>query len=200
MNRLRKAAKETARGLGINYPTAITAIMGIGLFWTISSHFSAPVTDSVTGFALWLIETLAWFASLVIVFVPLFGWNFIKLIRLERIMRETAEIIGASTDLADEQMKSFIRHALKNPTYGVARCYAFGSVVRSYATRDVDIIIQFNTSDPRLIRIYRDRLRNVEDQFKEFYGLGLHLQMFLSTEDGALSKFLMQVGCHEAIV
>ena len=100
----------------------------------------------------------------------------------------------------DNQMKSLLRNTLINPWYGVAKCYAFGSVVGQYPTRDVDIAIQFDSSRPGQIQIYRDRLRSVEGMFQEFYSLKLHVQTFLSNEDEALHTFLNDAGMHERIM
>ena len=107
---------------------------------------------------------------------------------------------AASAASVDDQMKSFLRNALSNPWYGVAKCYAFGSVVEQYPTRDVDIIIQFDSSKQRQVRTYRDRLRNIERSFQEFHGLDLHVQTFLSAEDEALHRFLNDAGMHGCIM
>ena len=96
-------------------------------------------------------------------------------------------------------MKSFLRNALNDPWYGVAKCYAFGSIVGQYPTRDVDIIIQFDSSKQGQVRAYHDRLRNIESSFQEFHGRKLHLQTFLSTENEALHRFLNIAGPHERI-
>ena len=105
-----------------------------------------------------------------------------------------------TTASVDDQMKSFVRNNLRDPRYGVAKCYVFGSVVGQYPTRDVDIIIQFDSSNPGRIRTYRDRLRNVESSFREFYNLHLHVQTFLSVEDEALHEFLNGIGLHECLI
>ena len=97
-------------------------------------------------------------------------------------------------------MKSFLRNALSNPWYGVAKCYAFGSVVGKYPTRDVDIIIQFDSSKRGRVRNCRDRLRNIERSFQEFHGLELHVQTFLATENEALHRFLNDAGQHQRLV
>ena len=98
-------------------------------------------------------------------------------------------------------MKSFLRNALQEEWYGIKRCYAFGSIVGGYQKRDVDIIIQFDSSQEREVRARRDRLRRLEGEFEEFYqGLGLHVQTFLSTEDDALQDFLGVAGAHERLI
>ena len=105
-----------------------------------------------------------------------------------------------SAALVDDQMKSFLRNALGNPHYGVAESYAFGSVVGQHPTRDVDIIIRFDSSKPGRVRTYRDRLRIIESNFQEFHGLKLHVQTFLSAENDALHRFLDDAGVHERII
>ena len=100
----------------------------------------------------------------------------------------------------DNQMKSFLRNSLGDPCYGVTKCYAFGSVVRQYPTRDVDIIIQFDSSKEGQVRVYRGRLRSVESKFQEFYDLKLHVQTFLSTENEGLDIFLSKAEAYERIL
>ena len=99
----------------------------------------------------------------------------------------------------DDQIKSFFRNSLSNPWYGVSKCYAFGSVVGQYPTRDVDIIVQFDSSKQNKVRMYRERLRSIEGNFQEIYNLKVHVQTFLSTEDEALQKFLNKAGVHQRI-
>ena len=102
--------------------------------------------------------------------------------------------------MVDDQMKSFLRNAFSSADYGIAECHAFGSVVGHYPTRDVDIVIRFDSFEPGRVRTCRDRLREIESRFKEFHGLELHVQMFLSTESEALRRFLDVAGAHERIV
>ena len=97
-------------------------------------------------------------------------------------------------------MKSFLCKSFSEQWYGVAKCYAFGSVVGRYPTRDVDIVVQFDSSKQGPVRISRERLRNIESSFQEFYGLKLHLQTFLFDEDNALDRFLNRAGEYERIV
>ena len=96
-------------------------------------------------------------------------------------------------------MMSFLRNTLRNPCYGVAKCYAFGSVVAQYPTRDVDIIIQFDSSKPGEVNMYRDRLRKVESLFQQHHKLSLHVQTFLCTENEALNRFLIKADVYKCI-
>ena len=200
MNLLRRAAIETVRALGINVPTALTVILGLGLSIVIVPSFSAPETDSGTGFVLWLLKTIAWLTTLAVVFVPLLAWNTFMVARREKSVSSHLKMAAESAALDDEQMKSFLRNALRDPWYGVAKCYAFGSVVGQYPTGDIDIIIQFDSSKQDQVRTYRDRLRNIESNFQGFYDLKLHVQTFLSAEDEALHRFLNDAGVHEQIM
>ena len=115
-------------------------------------------------------------------------------------MSAQLRMAAESAASVDEQMKLFLRNALCDSWYGVAKCYAFGSVVGQYPTHDVDVIIQFESSKERLVRIYRHRLRDIESSFQEFHGLKLHVQTFLSGENEPLHKFLDDAGIHERII
>ena len=192
------------RHLGINVPTALMAILGIGFTVVIVATFpgpeaSDPKTESITGFLLWLIKSIAWIGALVAVFVPLMTWNIVQVARRDRSANAHLRMATESANSLDYQMKAFLRNSLGNPSYGVAKCYAFGSLVRLYPTRDVDIIIQFDTSKPRQVRTYRDRLRKIETLFQEFHDRKLHVQTFLCSENEALDRFLNDAGEHERI-
>ena len=200
MNLLRRATIETARGLGINFPTAFTVILGIGSSIIVVATFPVPVTDTFTIFVVWLIKSVAWISAVLVVFIPLLAWNALKVAERDRSASAHLQMAAESFASVDDQMKSFLRNVLSNPSYGVAKCYAFGSIIRLYPTRDVDIIIQFESSKPIQVRIYRDRLRNVESLFQEFHDLKLHVQTFLRTENEALHRFLNDAGAHERIL
>ena len=205
MNALKRAANETRLALGIKVPTALTIILALGFTVIIADKFSSPETDSAQSFALWLVESVGWFsvssfAALAVVFVPLMLWNIIKVVRRDNSLRTKQRMTADIAASVDDEMKSFLRNAFSDPRYGVAKCYAFGSVVGRHPTRDVDIVIQFDAKSQRLIRIYRDRVRAVESNFQEFHGLMLHLQTFLSDEDDAMHRFLADAGVHERII
>ena len=186
--------------MGLNVPTAVTAILIIGFTTVIVESLSAPETDSVTGFVAWSIKSIAWISAVSFAFLPLWGWNIIKVARWDRSTRAQLRMTALTTASVDDQMKSFVRNNLRDQRYGVAKCYVFGSVLGQYPTRDVDIIIQFDSSNPGRIRTYRDRLRNVESSFREFYNLHLHVQVFLSVEDEALYEFLNGIGLKECLI
>ena len=149
MKLLWRAATEAVRELGINVPTAAKVVLGIGFPLIIAGIFPVPETGSVPSYVPWLIKSIAWLASVVVVFVPFLAWNTFKVARQDRSAAARIKMIAASDDLVDDRMKSFLRNTLANPWYGVAECYAFGSVVGIYPTRDVDIVIQFVSSEPK---------------------------------------------------
>ena len=205
MKLLRRAAHEAVRQLGINVPTAVMAILCIGLTIPIIAVFSGPEasdpeTESVAGFILWLLKSLAWIGAWVAVFATLWVWNILKVAQREKAISEKLRMAANGAAWRDDQMKLFLCKSLKDPCYGVAKCYVFGSVVRRHPTRDVDIVVQFDSSKQGPVRTYRERLRNIESSFREFYGLKLHLQTFLFDEDDSLDRFLDHAGAYERIV
>ena len=171
----------------------------LGFSILIVASLSAPSTKSATGVALWLANSLAWFTAAAVVFLPLLLWNTFKVIGRERDLDAHRRLAAELEDSEDEQMKSFLRNSLSDPWYGVAKCYVFGSVVGKYPKRDVDVIIQFDSSKERMVRDYRNRLRNIESSFQEFHNLALHVQTFLPSENGALCTFLAKAGMYERI-
>lgn len=200
MNILRRIGKETLRELGLNVPTIFAVFLGAVIWFIVAAILSVPEFDSIKGFVLWVLQPIAAPTALAVAFVLFFGWNVLKVTRWDRSALAHLELTNKSIALMDDQMKAFLNNTLKNPVYGVARLFVFGSVVALHPTRDVDIIIQFNSSKPNEVRTRRDRLRNIESLFQEFYGLQLHVQMFLSSQNEALSKFLNVAGAHEQII
>ena len=145
-------------------------------------------------------KSMAWIGASVAIFVPLLAWNILKLARRERSIDEQLRMAVESAVWVDDQIKSFLHNALSNPWYGVAKCYAFGSIVGRYPTRDVDVVIQFDSSKQGRVRICRERLRSIESSFQEFHCLKLHVQTFLLAENEALGRFLNKAGFHERIL
>ena len=200
MSILRRAANETVRELGLSVPSVSKVILGIGFSTIVAAFFPVPESESVPDFVPWLIKSIAWLLSVVVVFVLFWALNVHKVARRDRSASAHLEMTAEIAASKDDQMKTFLRNALNDRWYGVARCYAFGSVVAQYPTRDVDIIIQFDSSNERQVCICRDRLRKIESSFEEFYRLKLHVQTFLSTENKALDRFLIKAGVHQSII
>ena len=188
------------RELGVNVPTAVTFVLGIGFALILTLIFPDPDPDSTSVMMIRLIESLKWLATVIVAFIPLLAWNVRRVVRRDRSINERLRMDSEIAGSLDEQMKSFLQNILSDQCYGVAKCYAFGSVVRRDPTRDVDVIIQFDSSKRRRVRIYRDRLRTVESRFQEFYGRKLHLQTFASVENDALEEFLSVAVAHERIL
>ena len=194
------AVTETVRALGLNFPTALIAVLSIGFSIIIVPVIPTPETVSVPGFVLWLYRATAHLIAILVVFLLFLVWNIAKVARRDLSVSAHLRMITEIDASVDDRMKSFLRNTLSDPCYGVAKCYAFGSVVGQYPTRDVDIIIQFDSSEQGQVRTYRDRLRSIESSFQEFHGLVLHVQTFLSAEDEALDTFLDHAGLHERLI
>ena len=197
MSQFRRAARETRNALGLNVPTAAAVVLAAAVVALIQGHLANPETGSVSGFALWLVETLGWLLAVAAVFLPHFVWNLFRVRRWQRSIDASRQLAMEHAVSVDGQVKLFISKSLAETRYGVAACYAFGSVVREYPTRDVDIVIGFNSSDQRQIRTYRNRIRELELTFSEVFQLTLHLQTFLDSECDQLLEFLAKAGDHE---
>ena len=154
MDQLRRAAGETVRALGINVPTAILGMLTVGIKVTVVDSLSAPRAGSPAGSSLWVVESMAWILGAAIVFAPFLVWNIFKVKRRDRSIRAHQSMVEETAASVDDRMKSFLCNSLSRPSFGVAKCYAFGSVVRSDPTRDVDIVIQFDSSNRRHVRSY----------------------------------------------
>ena len=200
MKMLRIAAIETVRELGINVSTVLTVIVGIGIWFIVAVTLSTSETNSVKAFALLLLDPIAGPTSVVVVFLLRLSWSTSRVAKRERSVRAHLRMSAEVAASVDDRIKSFLHNSLVDSYYGVATCYAFGSVIGQYPTRDVDIIIQFDSSKQHEVRIYRDRLRSVEIRFQDFHGLQLHVQTFLSGENEALHSFLGVSGMHERII
>ena len=165
MNVLAIAARETLRSLGFNIPTACLIVVSLGLVAGIVLKFYAPNDDPVSDLVPWLIEPIAWLIALAVVFLFLFVWNIFGVRRRERDVVARLNMDSQGNASRDDLIKSFLRNTLRDEWYGVSKCYVFGSVVRQDPTRDVDIVVQFDSSNERRVRVSRDRIRKVEREF-----------------------------------
>ena len=199
MNILKRAITETASELGFNVLTVATAVLGIAFSIIVGEVLDVPESHDVSGFKLWLVRSGAWVITVSVVFTVRLAWNILKILRNDRAIKENLEFTASLAESVDHAFMSFLRNELRHPKYGIARCYAFGSVVGQYPTRDVDIIVQFSSSHEHKIRTYRRRLRVAEASFQNFYQRPLHVQMFLSDEDDCLQRFLEVAEHHEPI-
>lgn len=186
--------------LGVNVSTVLVVILSIGFKFIVIDALFFSEDNSVSRSELWLGESIAWLTAVAVVFTSFLMWNFSRVLHHERSIREHQRFITMTDTASDERMKSFIRNSLSESWYGVTRCYGFGSVLREYPTRDVDIIIQFDSSEPQSVRRYRQRLRAIESGFRELHNRNLHIQTFLLSEDEALDCFLNKAGAHERLI
>ena len=195
-----RAADETKRELGFNFPTVATVVLGITFSIIVGGIFSDSESDSLSGYQLWLIGFATWVLTVSVVFLLRCGWNIIAIAHRDRKMQAHLALTDDLADSVDGQMKEFIRNELSDPRYGVAQCYVFGSVIHQYPTHDVDVVIQYNSSIEHSVRSYRIRLGTVQQKFENFYGLKLHLQTFLFSEAEKLHCFLHNTGGHEKLI
>lgn len=193
-----RALTKTAGGIGFNWPTGILTILVIVLSSLVRPS-STPESSPGKGFGPLLSELIVWLTSLATVFLLLLLLNLFKLHHQDRSLRAREKMLTDKTRSLDSRMMSFLRNSLGDPRYGVAKCYAFGSVVRQDPTRDIDVVIQFTSSKQRRISIYRKRVRDIENSFQAHYNRKLHIQTFLSDEDEALQRFLIRTGTHKLI-
>jgi predicted nucleotidyltransferase len=200
MRLLKRAGFETTRALGLNVPTAVKIAFFVLLSLIVRPITENPDTASSEGLDRGIAEFLPWLASLLIVFTFLLVWNCVKLARQDQSTREQLKMNTDHDRSVDDAMILFLSNVLMDTWFGIARCYAFGSVVRRDRTRDVDIIIQFSSSKAAKIRIYRYRLRSIEKSFQEYHDKKLHIQTFLSTEDAELQIFLQETGAYKLIM
>ena len=200
MNFLRRAANETVRELGLSFPAVAKVVVGLGFSTTVAVIVPVPETESVPVFIPWLLKSVAWLLSIVVVFIVFCALNVRKVASRDQTARANLELAADSAVLVDDRIKSFLSNNLMDPHYGIANCYVFGSVVGTYPTRDVDVVIQFDSSKPSQVRIYRDRLRGIERIFEEHYDRMLHVQTFLSTENEDLRRFLVRAGEYECVM
>lgn len=199
MELIQKSASETRRTLGVNLPTIIIVFLSPAISIFLYYALPIPVSDNLSGFIRWLVPIIIWAITMVIAFPALLVWNALRIMHQDRIVKAQVALALQTTKLRDDQMKSLLRSAMRNPWYGVSKCHAFGSIVRDYPTRDIDVVIQFNTSERKQVRIYRNRLRSFESTFRETYRQNLHVQTFLSEETAALQRFLNRAETHERL-
>lgn len=199
MGILRRALTETKRGLGLNSWTALSVALA-GLSVVIIRRLFIPDTDPRVELESWIVESVAWFTAVVVMFVPHMIRSLVKVRRQDKSLKVQIAMATASADARDADLKAFLTNVLTDPCYGVERCYLFGSVTKQYPTGDVDIVIQFTTSEQGQLLAYHGRLREVERSFRDLYDSKLHVQRFLSSEATALQLFLDDTDGYEQII
>ena len=114
------------------------------------------------------------------------------------IQLATVQHHDALNEQRDARMKEWLCKRLNKPWISCA--IAFGSVVGRQETRDVDLIIVFEEDRRWRLKRRAKEVGRVAREFKAVFGLGLHRQFFLSTEQVALRQFLDVAGAHEVLV
>ena len=186
--------------MGINFPTAFIALLTLSIWLAVASIFSTPQSKSFKELVVWFLDPVAGPVAVVIVFACLLVCNIRKVIHQDRSVRANLKLKAELDTSFDDRIKSFLENHLNQACYGIAECYVFGSVVQQYPNRDVDIVVQFDSSKPGQIRTCRNRLRKLETSFEKFHCLKLHVQTFLITESEAMKEFLAVAGRHERLL
>ena len=117
-------------------------------------------------------------------------------LRIERDARSQAATGDASRDVV---MKAWLRSHIANRKLRVRFAGLFGSVTRSYKTRDVDIVIQIEPVGDSRIRRVGKHLRDLRRTFEDNFGVLLHVQLFTSAETAELLDFATRAGSVEVI-
>jgi hypothetical protein len=114
--------------------------------------------------------------------------------------REEASQTALITTSKDAGMLRWVADALTAAGAHVAFAAAFGSVLASFPTRDVDVIIQFSPVADSTIRKSSGALKGVCRTFRAEFGLGLHIQTFAYEETDALVAFVLRAGKVEVLI
>lgn len=100
----------------------------------------------------------------------------------------------------DKVIKEWARSEISKPKFGVQFAAAFGSVTASYATRDIDIVVQLKNASDRAATRRAVALKALDRVFQQEFGLPLHLQLFLGSETRSLVKFAERAGSLEVLI
>jgi hypothetical protein len=118
-------------------------------------------------------------------------------LRIEADRRRQDSLIAAAQDTT---ITDWLRQQLGRPDLHVRLAAVFGSVTRAYPTRDVDAVVQLNHAPDHRIRKLGLRLRELGRTFEAEFGLPMHLQLFASTETGALLSFATRAGSLDVVI
>lgn len=98
----------------------------------------------------------------------------------------------------DALMKNWLRKNLAKPS--ITCVIVFGSVMASYETRDVDVIVVLKEAKSPRLRKEANDIKRVAREFRAMFTVGLHLQFFTDTEREAIGHFLEVAGAHDVLV
>jgi hypothetical protein len=118
-------------------------------------------------------------------------------LRVEAEQRRQDALVQGSRDTI---IKDWLRQYLAQPSFHVQFAAAFGSVTRSYATRDVDAVVQLMPASDHEVRMVGLRVKQVSRTFRDEFGIPLHLQLFTSDETSALLGFATRAGSLDVLI
>jgi hypothetical protein len=114
----------------------------------------------------------------------------------EEQRRQDSLIKGAE----DSTMTAWLRQQLARPEFHIRFAAAFGSVTKTYPTRDVDVVVQLEPGSDDRDRTAGLRVKALARTFTAEFQLPLHLQLFSSTETDRLLKFALRAGSLDVLI
>jgi hypothetical protein len=126
--------------------------------------------------------------------------NYVKAgprLRIEEDQRRQGSLIAGAQD---STIIAWLRQQLVRPEFDIRFAAAFGSVTHTYETRDVDVVVQLEPGSDDHVRAAGLRLKKLGRTFMAEFQLPLHLQLFSSTEAGALLDFAIRAGSLDVLI
>jgi hypothetical protein len=118
-------------------------------------------------------------------------------LRIEEDKRGQESLIKGGEDAT---MTAWLRQQLARPELHVRFPAAFGSVTKTYRTRDVDVVVQLEPGSDDRDRTVGLRVKALASTFTAEFQLPLHLQLFSSTETARLVKFAQTAGSLDILI
>lgn len=118
-------------------------------------------------------------------------------LRIEEERRRQDSLIAGAQD---STITAWLRRQLARSEFPVRFAAAFGSVTRTYPTRDVDVVVQLEPGSDQRVRAAGLRLKELGRIFEAEFQLPLHLQLFSSTETDALLEFATRAGSLDVLI
>lgn len=179
-------------------PSAVAAFVTY-VVTLLAAPKGTPLDKRAVGFPL-IAGVLALAATFIVVNGIEFAIRFVQSgpqLRIEDDHSHQTSLIKSSQDAV---IKGWLRQHLAHPRFHVLFAAAFGSITRSYETRDVDVVIQLKPASDTQIRRDGLRLKRLSRTFEAEFDLPLHLQLFTSDETRAILDFAARAGSVEALI
>jgi predicted nucleotidyltransferase len=178
---------------------AVSAALVTYVVTLITAPRGTPVDRRAVGFPL-----AAGVVALAVTFIVI---NLIELsvkcvkagprLRIEGDIQRQDSLIATAQDTT---FKDWLTQQFGRTEFHVCLAAVFGSVTRAYPTRDVDVVVQIESTSDRHIRKLGLRLKELGRTFEAEFGLPLHLQLFASTETNELLDFAVRAGSLDILI